>query len=294
MEATEPQKDKMGCRKKNIRELIVDFIDENLEPQAAQKVSEHLNECPDCRRLEQEYRQTITGLRAAMAEEAAEHIPNDSLIQYTDNPESLDENTISHIQLHLAVCSQCERKVEMLRQVGAEEVAVQSEKSRDWSSGLSRNVTRIFGHKPVFGFSMAAVIILAFAVIYWSVIGPDQGLQLRFASTRNVEWLSESIRSNQPLPEIHEKDGQIMVGLKFLAFFDEETYSVQLQTTEGTVLQELKIDEPDYDKNGVGLAIETANLSPGEYRLALISRRLSDESSGPQVTYPFILIRDKK
>jgi len=282
----------MECRDKNIRDLIVDFIDGNLDTQASRQVATHMESCPECRKLEQEYQQTIEGLRAAFAADAAAHIPNDLLVQYVDSPDNLDEKSVSGIRLHLAVCPACERKVEMLQQVGAEQASLQFNIIRNWLPGFGQNLTRAFAHRPIFGFSMAAVLILAFAVIYWSVTGTDRGMQIQFTSTQNISWLQESLRNDQPLPEIHEKDGRIRVGVKFLAFFDEEKYSIQVQSIDGTILQEVSIGEDDYENNGIGLVIETRSLSPGKYRLILISRRPADESFSLQVAYPFILVRD--
>jgi hypothetical protein len=282
----------MECREKNIRDLIVDFIDGNLDSPEDKRVAGHLADCPECRKLEQEYRQTIASLRAAFAADASEHIPNDFLVQYVDDSESLDEKSKSKIQLHLAVCSVCERKEEMLRRVGAEQTSGQSNIIRNWLPGFGQNLARAFGRRPIFGFSMAAVLILAFAIIYWSVIGTDRGPHIQFTSTQNINWLQESIRSDRQLPEIHEENGRIRVGVKFLAFFDEEKYTIQLQSSGGAILQDLSIGRDAYNDIGIGLVIETSSLPSGEYRLMLISCSLADEKQSLQTAYPFILLKD--
>jgi predicted anti-sigma-YlaC factor YlaD len=282
----------MECREKNVRDLIVDYIDGNLDSSSADRVKRHLKDCPECSRLEREYLRTVEGLRAVFKESAREHVPNEILVEFVERSEDLDAHGKASIELHLAVCPLCERKVEMLRRVGVEETPRQSNVIRDWLPGFGQNLIHAFGRRPAMGFSMAAVLILAFAVIYWSVTGIDRGLQIQFTSTQDIGWLQESLRSDQAWPEIREKNGFIRIGVKFLAFFEEEEYTIQLQSMDGTALQKLLIKRENYDNIGIGLSIETSSLSAGKYRLLLISHKLAGEKRTLQVAYPFILVKD--
>ncbi|MFW9817624.1 MAG: hypothetical protein ACFFEW_17015 [Candidatus Thorarchaeota archaeon] len=179
----------------------------------------------------------------------------------------------------------------MLRRVRSEQEPRHSNVIRDWLPAIGGDIRRVFGHRTIAGLSAAAVLILAFAVVYWLVIGTNRGPEVRFVSTQDINWLAESTRSDQTLPEIHEEDDWIRVGVRFPAFFEQEAYTIQLQTMEGKVLQELAIREEDYEETGIGLALKTADLPPGRYQLLLISRKLSDKAYSLHVAYPFILLK---
>jgi predicted anti-sigma-YlaC factor YlaD len=279
------------CGDKKIRSEIFSYIDGTLDAQTAEKVAEHLKGCPDCRKLEQEYRRTIGGLKKVFKVSALEHISNEALVEYADGPENVEEDVRKNMELHLAVCRSCERKAELLQRVRSEQESRQSNIIRNWLPAVGNDIRRMFGRRTTATISAAAVLILAFAVVYWIFVGTNRGPEVRFVSTHGIDWLNESLRGDQPLPEIHEEDDWIRVGVKFPAFFKQEAYTIQLQTNEGRALRQLAVREEDYKETGIGLAIKTANLPPGKYRLLLISRRLSDEAYSLQVAYPFILLK---
>lgn len=279
------------CGDRKIHSEIFNYIDGTLDAQTAKKVAEHLKDCPDCRRLEQEYRRAIGSLKEVLEENVRQHISNEVLVEYVDRPESFTGDFRENVELHLSVCRSCEQKAEMLRRVGAEQKHRQPNVTRNWLITISHDISRAFGRRPIAAFSAAAVLILAFAIVYWLVIERSHGPDIRFVATQDINWLAESTRSDQTLPKIREDNDWIRVGVRFPAFFEDEMYTIQLQTMAGKVLRQSAISQEDYEETGIGLAIKTVELPPGEYRLLLISRRLSDEAFSLNVAYPFVLLK---
>jgi hypothetical protein len=282
----------MSCNERKIRDLIFDYVDGGLDKQSAELVSQHLADCSECRKLENEYQNTINDLKSAFRELATEHCSNSTLVEYVDNPNALTAQDKENIQLHLSVCSSCEAKVEMLRQVALEESVNRLHIMPGWLRDLKDSLDQVFTRKPIVAIASVAVIVVVLSVGYWLTTEPDYGPQIQFTTLTDVTWLNESIRTEQTLPSIQERNGSIDVGLSFRAFFDEESYLIQLQLPEGIVLDEKSIRKDDYNDPGIRLRIECLSLEPGEYQLILISRKLSDPDYMMQTAYPFFLAKD--
>jgi hypothetical protein len=280
----------MDCREKKIRDLILDYVEEKLDSGTAAQVKNHLGDCLECRTIEREYRQSIMGLKAVFTGVAKQHIANDTLVRYVDNPESISRSEKESLELHIALCSSCKEKVEMLQRVAGELSTTSLDSSSDWSG---RGIGRIIDiPRRRLALSLAAAAIVVLVAIYWSIIGVGRGPQILFTSAENVTWLYESTRGEQPLPEISESEDWIRIGIKFHAFFSEESYTIQLQTPKGDKLEECKIRQEDYDGTGVTMEIETSTLESGNYRLILISRKLADGQYSLRVAYPFKLLKE--
>lgn len=280
------------CRDKNIQTRIFGYIDRDLDARSAAQVAGHLETCPDCRKLEQDYRQIIAGLKAALEEEAANHAANEVLIGYVDNPKLLSDEDTKGLELHLTVCPLCRQKVEMLRGVTKEEFPDRSVKISDRLVSLRERLEQAFGHRTVVSVAAAAVLVVAVGIVYWMAIGDRHGQLMQVASRGDVLWLSESIRGTRDLPEVLAGDGKIHVGVTFYAFFDEESYLIQLESPGGSVLTEIPVREEDYNGHGIPLQIEASSLDPGEYRLILVSHKLATGETGARTGYRFRLLNE--
>ncbi len=282
----------MSCSRREIRNSIIDYVDGNLSAQSSDSVARHLDDCPECREIEREYRRTIACIRVVFDETARNHVPNDTIVQYVDHPESLAARDREALELHVTICSSCERKIEMLREVASEESSLlRSGEGSRLQNALQRFI-RVLPRRLTIRVASACAAVAVIMIIGLTMIGRDSAPRMEFTSSGDVFWLDESTRGEQTPPQIFEREGWIAVGARFHAFFDEESYQIQLWPEEGPALQTLAIDQDDYSGSGVGLRIRTSPLGPGTHHLTLISCKLTDKDFCVYTTYPFTLVKE--
>ncbi len=284
----------MSCSNKNTRDLIIDFLDGSLDDRTGSKVSRHLQECQDCRSLVDEYRQTIDGVRGFFAVSAREHAGNESLVSYVDSPDQMNREQREKIELHLELCSACRKKADMLQTVA--DSSAQSEPSslsqRLWTWWESLVVP--LKVRPVMAFAAAAVIVLLMAplgVVMWSHFTDKSSMT--FVQTADAVWLHELRRSDQGKPVVPLRNDRFVVGLSFMAFFDEESYQLRLQSTSDEVLHQRQVLPRDFAPGGrLLIEVEASGLTAGEYRLVVIANSTVTGEEYVHTVFPFILSRD--
>ncbi|MFH1374195.1 MAG: zf-HC2 domain-containing protein [bacterium] len=284
----------MSCSNKNIRDLIFDFLDGSLDDRTAPEVTRHLKECQDCRSLADEYRQTIDGARGFFAVSAREHAGNESLVTYIDDPQLLSQNKREEIELHLDLCPACRKKADMLQTVAdssaRSEPSSISQRLWNWWEGLMVPLKV----RPVMAFAAAAVIVLLMAplsVVMWSHFTDRSSMT--FVQTADVVWLHELRRSDQVKPVVPLRENRFVVGLSFMAFFDEENYQLRLQATSDEVLHQRRVFPQDFAPGGrLLIEVEVPGLAAGEYRLVVIANSPATGEEYVHTVFPFILSQD--
>lgn len=186
----------MNCHNKRFHDMIFDYVDGNLNTEAVEAVTIHLADCSECYKLETEYRQTIAGLEVVLENTARDHITDDILITYIDNPGALQIQEKSAVELHISICDVCNNKAEMLQRVAQEESFHRDYPILDWLRSPLHNVYYFIAHKPVAGI-VAIAAIASIILIYWFTIGRDFGPGIRFTSAQDVIWLGEVTRGDQ-------------------------------------------------------------------------------------------------
>lgn len=277
------------CDDKEIHSEIFSYIDGTLDAQTAEKIAEHLKGCPDCRRLEREYRRAIQGLRTVFDENALQHITNETLVEYVERPENLTDDVKDDIELHLAMCQTCEQKADMLRNAIAEEVPGRRDTASGRTIPIGEKLRQAFQQRAALSFAAAAVLLIALAAVYWMTIPNNLGPRMEIAAGEDVTWISEATRGTSDLPEISADNGWIHIGVLFYAFFDEERYAIQLNSRDGSILREIQVNQNDYNGYGIPLRIEASSLAAGEYQLILVSSNLETGKTGTPVAYRFRL-----
>lgn len=285
----------MSCKDKKIRNLLCDFVDGELTDSEAARVVQHLETCHECRDSEAEYRMTAAGLRAAFREDAAKHPDNTSLVDFVDDPGRLSVDARKSIELHLAVCPACSEKTKMLRQVAAEEAAASPVSVRRLPALISRTFSPAKMPKVAAAYVTAGLLLMAIAAGYFGWYQPWlQSPRMRFQTATDTIWLLELRRSEQDLPVVREHDGWVTVGIRFTAFFDEETYVVRLRLSDGRIAAERNVDRFHYQSGGIGLRIHTGPLEAGECQIVLAGWKRGDPQSMLESAYPFVLVKPQK
>lgn len=280
------------CNKTDIRNMLIDYVDGSLDDQSTREVAQHLASCEECRGLELEYRETIHNLRLSLEAEREDHIPNEKLVRYVDDPTALVDADIESVELHLAVCPPCEEKVVMLKRVSFEQLSPTGTSIGGIFDRISSAI-RTLTARPAVGVSGVAALILVMCIGYLAMTDGWHESYMQFTSSENGVWLHESVRGEQEYPRVAEVDRHITVGLLFNAFFDKESYSVQLRSAEGTILESVQIHEGDYLGNGVQLHINSSTLPLGKYQLVLSTRSLADSRLRYRTAYSFYLVKNR-
>lgn len=284
----------MSCSNKNIRDLIIDFLDGSLDDRTSREVSRHLQECRDCRSLADEYRQIIDGVRGFFTASAGEHVDNESLVSYIDSPKLMNREQREKIELHLEMCPACRKKADMLQTVAdssaRSEPSSLSQRLWVWWEGLVVPLKV----RPVMAFAAAAVIVLLMAplgVVMWSHFTDRSSMT--FVQTADVVWLHELRRSDQGKPVVPLREDRFVVGLSFMAFFDEESYQLRLQDTSDEVLHQRRVFPQDFAPGGrLLIEVEVPGLAADEYRLVVIANSQATGEEYVHTVFPFILSQD--
>jgi len=275
----------MPCPDPKIRELLIDYVDDTVSPAQAERVKAHLGQCPECRRLEQEYRRTATDLRNFLKSSAVGHLENSVIQACCEKPEDLDGETRVNIETHLDLCERCRDKVSMM-------LDVERELRGGWWSALKGSVNRL--HEIVVSTivrprlvpaAVTAAVLVVLGIIYFT----DQplGPPMELAPTADVVWLEELRRTVQTVPTVEVQNDWIYVGVPFLAFFDEEAYELRLLSPSGVEIAEVSIGAGQVSQRGVKIRIRREGLEPGRYQIQLVQTSLDDPSSVSIVSYPF-------
>jgi hypothetical protein len=281
----------MTCRNRDIQRIIFDYADGTLSIEDSRRIEEHLRECSECHELLQKYRGMIVGLKTVFKSDAQEHISDETLVKYTDSPKALTEAHREALEFHLTVCAACENKAEMLRQVSLEESSQTAISTVDRLRSAFRRLLRPYDYRTKIGFATASLVAVVLLTIGILSIGREPGSAMLVMRSTAAVWLQESTRAEQIPPSILEQDGWISVGVRFNAFFDEESYTIQLQSVEGKVITSLAITRNDYSDSGIQLRIKTSSLALGTHSLMLESCKLTDKTSCIRTSYNFSLIR---
>ncbi len=283
----------MKCSNTEMRELIFGYVDGTVDATQQNRIEQHLSRCPSCRQLESEYRLTIADVEAVLTESAREHVDNETLVDFVDGARDLPKSEKEAIELHLDLCSQCSRKVEMLRTAASASAASEAPKFR-WPT-LSRIswIPATAARRPVVALAAAAVIALvAVPVVRLLITQPATGPVLEFAQTADVVWLQELTRDEVRKPTASERNGWAQLGVYFEPFFAEESYLLQLQSPDGRLLGERKVSPDDMSaKGGLLVRVRTEDLAQGEYRLILTVEKSTGVIGPVQTVYPFILLK---
>ena len=278
-----------------MQELIFDEIDGNLGEEQADELNLHLSTCPECRKLRQEYLDTIESIKLQGKEVTCQHITNEELVDYVDDPRELSEAQREMIELHLDLCHRCQKKVSMLRQIDRESSAAYSEKEPGTSIPWFRKMSYAITNRPVVVIASAAALLLAILIPLGYVLRlhyADES-RLEIITDKDVVWLSELTRTSQVKPEVIERDGYIRVGLRYQPFFENENYWVRLRSSSEEVILNRRLNSGDFNPAGeLILQLKTSDLDPGELHLIIIAVSPDNRVEYSRSINPFILVKD--
>jgi len=283
----------MKCSDKNIRNLIFDYVDSNLDENNQKEVELHLIDCQDCRNLEKEYRGTISGIRSFFKESAQAHIPPETLVDYVDNLDELNKSQREAVELHLDLCGTCYKKVEMLKQVASTSVITDKRTIIDRFLEIVRNFFTQLTAKPAVVIATTVIILLIAVPMGYLINSHLTGKpQIQFTQAKKVTWLREAQRTAYEKPVVLEKDGWIEIGLMFDTFFDEENYILELEKSDEILLHRVLSESDVSTGSELFIRLKTKNLDQGEYQLVIISFISTSRQELSRAFYPFVLKKE--
>lgn len=263
---------------------------------------DHLLRCDECRQVFRQER-TLFGMATSgsTSNPLAEHPDLAELELFADERNKLTTDAAQAIETHLSGCKLCSELVTRFRSlpfqlddlIAAEELPLVASLE---SSPVTRAETKrikLFGLLPVRWTlalaSAAAIVLISLATLPLMTDRPN--LEWELAVKGETVQLVAGLRSDASVLEVTERDGQINVACYFDAFFDEETYFLELRSETETLL-ETRITKGDFTpETGVTVRLYSGSLEPGDYNLRLVVRTADGLTIISEAVYPFTLSR---
>lgn len=283
---------------------------------------EHLRVCTECRRTWAEEEPLFRMASSSSSLTPLEGHPEiRNLDAFARCPERIDQRIHAAIQSHLRQCQTCADLAVRLKSlpdklgdiVDASEIplvtSIDAETSNNriwqrsthqarrpsWWQTVSAAVRAAFqaaAPRPVLVAFTAMILLAIVPMAYYMLSGPSGEPAIEFARLDSPAFLSEALRGEAERPTVEEDDGWIGLGVFFEAFFDEESYRLELRLQDSLLLSEVIPEESVTPRGKLTLRIRTSSLPAGEYQLVLERFLVDSGLVASRAAYPFILVKE--
>jgi predicted anti-sigma-YlaC factor YlaD len=263
---------------------------------------EHLRQCDDCREVFKR-EQSLFGMAASSSQSnpLADHPDLADLELFADEPGKLAVDSAATIEAHLSDCKLCGDLVARFKSLPFNLDDLVSADQLPLVSAIETSGERRTESKPIKLFrlvpakwtvalaSAAAVVLISLATIPW--MAGESDLAWEITSNREAVQLVAGLRSDTSELEVIERDGLISVSCYFDAFFDEESYSIELISGD-EILLETEITPSDFSPElGITIEVTSESLEAGDYQIKLVVRTIDGSAIVSEAIYPFTLSR---
>ena len=265
-------------------ELVVAYIKGHLEQAVSVSVQSHIESCARCRKNYEETRWLIDGLVGAKREIAAGHLSSTLLYDFVASRGDLDKETIETIESHLAVCGECTRDIDRIRQLIS--ISIKEEAPTRELSPRTGFWGSIFGKRLVPVYSAIVVLIAAVSVIYFVGRKPPSSLLVKVVTEDSARKSGYEIFSLFPsqiargaeeepsksVQEVPRRGSDHMILTMDVVTFEEQgvSYKIMIRWEGGDRFSETDVDPVLLESGRLWLAVDKKGLSPGVYEVTLV------------------------
>ena len=256
---------------KTIELLIPDFVLGRLSHGEMARVQDHTAECTQCASFLAHCRTLLDDLVTFEQLEVRQHLSEDFLVRYAEDPAALNESKKGLVETHLLFCGTCTDELRRLKELDSALMGHDAAKAPIAHRVPFYSKAVQWALRPQVAYAIAAAVILTFTI--WQLLAPRRSQEHMFADSLAVEsafTLREQTRNGGDTPLVERRPNDAFLRLTFSFWPDTvRSYRVLLQGIARQPTMETLLARHLARQGRALITLKADQLPDGSYTLIL-------------------------